>query len=125
MPFLNDRVLDNGLSVLDTEADELHICSQEPTTYAEAVTTYSLGNKAAPTVGAPADGSPNGRAVTVSAISDGTVTANGTATHWALVDSVNSRLLAAESLASGVAVTTGAGETFSLGSFTIRKPDPA
>lgn len=125
MPYLNDRVLDNGLTVLDTEANELHICSQEPTTYAEAVTTYTLGNKSTPTVGAPADGTPNGRAVTVSAISDGTVTGNGTATHWALVDTINSRLLAASSLAAGVAVTTGAGETFSLASFTIRKPDPA
>lgn len=123
--MINDRIRDLGLTVLDTEADELHICSAEPTTYAEATSTYTLGNKATPTVGAPADGTPDGRSVTVSAITDGTVTANGTATHWALVDTANSRLLAANSLAAPVAVTTGAGETFSLGSFTIRIPDPA
>ena len=33
MAYLNDRVLDNGLTVLDTEANRLDICSQEPTTY--------------------------------------------------------------------------------------------
>lgn len=35
MAYLNDYVLDNGLTKLDTEGDRLDICSQEPTTYAE------------------------------------------------------------------------------------------
>jgi hypothetical protein len=41
MAYLDDRVLDSGLTVLDTEVNSLHICSQEPTTYTQAVTTYS------------------------------------------------------------------------------------
>ncbi len=32
MATLNDRVLDNGLTVLDTEANRVDICSAEPTT---------------------------------------------------------------------------------------------
>ena len=122
MAFLNDDVLDDGLQVLtDATSKELHICSQEPTTRTEAVTTYTLGNKSAPTVGAPTDGDSSGRKVVVSAITDGSVTGTGTATHWALVD--GTRLLATQSLASSQAVTSG--NTFTLAAIDITIPDPA
>lgn len=123
MASLGDRVLDNGLSALDTEADKLFITSAEATTYTQAATTYALGVKNTPTVSAPADRTGGGREVTVSAITDGSVTGNGTATHYALVDSANSRLLAAGALSSAQAVT--AGNTFTLTSFKIGIPDPA
>ena len=125
MPFLHDRVYDNGLTVLDTEANALHICNEEPATYAAATTTNTLGNKAlaAGGIGAPGAGSPNGRQVTVASIADGSVTGNGTASHWAIVDTVNSRLLAAGPLASTQVVTNG--NPFTLSSFTIRIPAPA
>jgi len=122
MPFLNDRVFDNGLTVLDTEANRLDICSSEPTTYTQANSTLTLGNKTlgAGDIGAPAAGSPNGRQVTVAALTGGNVTANGTATHYAITDTVNSRLLATGALSASQAVTNG--NTFSTGSFTIRIP---
>ena len=123
MASLGDRVLDNGLSVLDTEVDKLFITSAEATTYTQAATTYALGVKNTPTVSAPADRTGGGREVTVSAITDGSVTGNGTATHYALVDSANSRLLAAGALSSAQSVT--AGNTFTLTSFKIGIPDPA
>ena len=121
--YLHDRVFDNGLTVLDTEMDKLYICSAQPTTYTEAITTYALGVKNTPTVSAPADRTGGGREVTVSAITDGSVTANGTATHYALVDQSNSRLLATGSLSASQAVTSG--NTFTLTSFKIGIPDPA
>jgi hypothetical protein len=123
MAYLNDRVLDNGLTVLDTEANRLDICSAEPTTYAEATSTYTLGNKTSLSVGAPADRSPSGRKVTVAAITDGTVSGTGTATHVAVVDTVNSRLLAVQALSASQAVTSG--NTFTLPAFDIGIPDPA
>lgn len=123
MPYLNDRVYDNGLTVLDTEANVLHICSQEPATYAAATTTYTLGSKTGLSIGAPAAGSPNGRQVAVGAISDGAVSGNGSATHWAIVDTVNSRLLAAGPLAASQTVTSG--NPFTIPSFNIRIPAPA
>ena len=123
MASLGDRVLDNGLSALDTEADKLFITSAEATTYTQAATTYALGVKNTPTVSAPADRTGGGREVTVGAITDGSVTANGTATHWALVDSVNSRLLATGALAASQGVT--ATNTFTLTSFKIGIPDPS
>lgn len=120
MAYLNDRVLDNGLTILDTEVTHLYICSQEPTSYTEATSTYDLGVKAAPSVGAPTDRTPNGRKVVVSAILDGTVTDTGTATHYALVDANNSRLLATNTVTSQV-VTSG--NTFTLAALDIGIPD--
>lgn len=124
MSYLHDRVYDNGLTVLDTEANALHICSAEPTSYAN-VAAVTLGNKtlAAGGIGAPAARSPNGREVTVAAITDGSVTANGNASHYAIVDSVNSRLLVANSLSSTKAVVTG--NQFTLAAFKIGIPAPA
>lgn len=119
MPFLNDRVYDNGLTVLDTEATTLHICSSEPTTFG---TLNSLGNKslAAGDIGAPSARSGGGRRVTVAALTGGTVTATGTATSYAIVDTTNSRLLATGTLTSSQAVTNG--NSFSLASFDIGIP---
>ena len=121
--ILHDRVFDNGLTVLDTEADKLYIDSTQATTYTEAITTYALGVKNTPTVSAPADRTGGGREVTVSAITDGSVTGTGTAGFYALVDSSNSRLLAAGPLSATQAVTSG--NTFTLTSFKIGIPDPA
>jgi hypothetical protein len=124
MAFINDRVFDNGLTVLDTEANRLDICSSEPTTYAQATSTLTLGNKTSLSVGAPEDRSPNGRKVVVAAItSNGNVTATGTASHWAVSDTVNSRLLATGVLSASQAVTNG--NTFTLGAFDIGIPDAA
>jgi len=123
MASLANRVFDNGLTVLDTEANKILLTSQEATTYTEANATYALGNSTSLSVGAPADRTGGGREVTVAAISDGSITASGTATHYAVVDTVNSRLLATGSLTESQVVTSG--NTFTLGSFTIGIPDPA
>jgi hypothetical protein len=124
MPFLNSRVLDLGLTVLDTEASDLHICSSEPSTFG-GVGSTTLGNVSigAGGIGAPAARVPSGRRVTVAALSGGSVTATGTATHYAIVDTANSRLLAAGALSASQAVSSG--NSFSLGSFDIGIPDPA
>ena len=123
MATLNDRVLDNGLTVLDTEASRVDICSQEPTSYAEATSTYTLGNETSISISATADASPNGRKVTLAAVSGASVTGTGTATHYAISDTSNSRLLATGSLSASQVVTSG--NTFSLAASDIRIPDPA
>lgn len=130
MTFVNDRVLDLGLNVLDSEATHIYICAAEPTTYAAAIganngtTQFGLGNKnfgAGAVFGAPADRTPNGRKVTSAAVTDGSVTTTGTASHYAVVDSANSRLLATGALASSQAVTSG--NTFTLAAFDVGIPD--
>src|SRR5262245_56100503 len=98
-----DRVLDNGLNELDTNANQMWICSSEPTTFAQAATvagspdvSFGLGvmdwagSPAGTAVGSPYTGSPdlNGRAVDTTAVTAGIVLRSGLASHWALVDSV-------------------------------------
>jgi len=123
MATLNNRVFDNGLTTLDTEANKVLVTSQEASTYAEANSTFAMGNSTSLSIGAPADRSGGGRKVAVAAITDGSVTATGTATHYALVDTNNSRLLATGSLTASQAVTSG--NTFTLATFDIGIPDPA
>jgi hypothetical protein len=123
MATLDNRVFDNGLTVLDTEANKILITSAEATTYTEANATFALGDSTSLSVGAPADRGAGGREVTVAAITDGTVTATGTATHYAIVDTANTRLLATSTLTTSQAVTNG--NTFTLTSMTIGIPDPA
>lgn len=123
MASFGDRVFDQALAVLDTEANVIHLTTQEATTYTEATSTYTVGNSTSLSIGAPADRSGGGREVTVAAISDGSVTGNGTATHYALVDTSNSRLLATNDLSATQVVTSG--NTWTLGSFAIGIPDPS
>ena len=123
MATLDNRVFDNGLTVLDTEANKLLITSQEAASFTEANATYALGDTTSLSIAAPSDRTGGGREVVAAAISDGSVTGNGTATHYAIVDTVNSRLLATGSLTASQVVSSG--NTFSLGSFTIGIPDPA
>ncbi|MFC3227347.1 hypothetical protein ACFOGJ_08910 [Marinibaculum pumilum] len=123
MSYINPRVLDEGLTVLDTEATRLDICDTEPSDYTEATDTYSLGNKTSLSIGSPADRSPSGRQVTVAQITDGTIDADGTAAFYAISDTANSRLLAVGDLSSSQAVTTG--NQFNLAAFNIGMPGPA
>jgi hypothetical protein len=123
MATLADRVYDNGLTVLDTEANRVDICSAEPTTYTAATSTNTLGNTTSITISAPTDGDTSGRKVTLSAISGASVTGTGTATHFAITDTSNSRLLATGALSASQAVTSG--NTFSLTAVDIEIPDPA
>ena len=120
MASLADRVFDNGLTVLDTEANKILITSAEATTYAQANATFALGDSTTLSIGAPAARAGGGRQVTIAAITDGAVTATGTATHYAIVDTVNSRLLATGALTASQAVTSG--NTFTLSSATIGIP---
>tara|TARA_R110002153_G_scaffold273084_1_gene442964 strand:- start:657 stop:1028 length:372 start_codon:yes stop_codon:yes gene_type:complete len=123
MATLNDRVFDNGLTVLDTEANKIVITSQEATTYTEANATYALGDSTSLSIGVPQDRAAGGREVVVAAITDGSVTGTGTATHYAIIDTVNTRLLATSTLTASQAVTSG--NTFTLSSVSIGIPDPA
>jgi hypothetical protein len=122
MATLDNRVFDNGLTVLDTEANAIHITSAEATSFAN-VASVTLGNSTSLSIGAPQDRAGGGREVVVAAITDGSVTGTGTATHYAIVDTDNSRLLATSTLTTSQSVTSG--NTFTLSSVAIGIPDPA
>jgi len=118
--YLHDDALDNGLAEIDDNVTVLHILSQAVTVYGD-VATYSLGNKTPPVIGVPEAGDVSGRKIVVSAITDGSVTGTGTASHYALVS--GSKLYVCQELDTPQGVTSG--NTFSLEAFDIEYPDPA
>jgi hypothetical protein len=119
----DDRCYDFGINELTTNVTAVVLCSQLPTTFTEANATYKLGSKTSYTVGSPANKSGGGREVTCPAVSGGTILADGTATHYALIDTVNSRLLAAKALTASQAVTSG--NPWSCNPFTHGIPQAA
>jgi len=121
MPYIADAALDAALNNIN-DGDRVDICSQEPANYTEATSTYTLGNKTSASVGSPTNGDASGRKVTISAITDGSVSSDGTASHWALSEVSGTELKAAESLSSSQGVTNG--NTFSLNALDIEFPDP-
>lgn len=84
---VHNDVLDGAFDVLD-QADLMTVCSAEPTTRTEAITTFKLADIAMTpnTDFTKADGDVSGRKVTVASKSGVTVDTTGTATHVALVD---------------------------------------
>jgi hypothetical protein len=117
------RVIDAGLVALKNEATHVYLCSAEPADYVSATTTLALGNKnfgAGNCFTGPVDRTPNGRKVTTVAVTNGVITGAGTATRYAVVDAVNSRLLVDENL--GVAQPVIAGNVFSMPAFDFGLP---
>lgn len=109
MSFLADAALDAGLQYVRDNGVNFYITSAEATTYAEATSTFALGTKAGVTIGAQGNygGAGAGRSVEVATFTDGSVTATGTATHWALVNPTGSVLVATGALSASQAVTNG------------------
>lgn len=121
--YLHNDVYDNGLAPLTTIIENLYICSQQPTTFTEASSTYKLGTKATPSISGPTNrASGGGREVTVAAVSDGVVDTTGLATHYALCDNSASKLIAAANLNASQNVTQG--NPFTLTSFKVGIPAP-
>ena len=108
---IHDDVLDAALDVLEGDGDEIDVCSAQPTTYAEAHTTYMLAQHTLTTADSViANGDSSGRKLTWSQQADITITNSGTATHVAITDTGNSKLLlvttcTSQALTSGNTVT--------------------
>ena len=122
MAYLHDNVLDQGINYIDTNIEKLYIVSATAvTTFTEAESSSSLGAEDSPVCSAPTDGDTSGRKITISAITAGSITADGTARGWALTDDSASLLLASGSLSASQTVTNG--NSFTLTAFDIEIPD--
>jgi hypothetical protein len=120
--FAPDAFYDASFDYLD-QSDEMILCSAQPTTYAEATSTYALADVAVTpdtdfTKGA---GSPSGRKVTVAAKSGVTVDSTGTGNHVALVRSSDSSLRYVTTCSSQ-AVTAGNTVNFPAWDINIAAP---
>jgi hypothetical protein len=112
MAYINDSGLDSVLTYVTTNGTRLDLCSTEPTSYAQATSTYTLANKTSGlSFGAPTDRTPNGRKVVLAAISTGgNCTGNGTAAFWALTNGSN-LLVATGALSPSITIVSGASFT--------------
>lgn len=113
----NPDMIDASFNVIKNSADTITytLCSAQPTTRAEAVTTFmlvstTLDKAAGLTIGA---GSPNGRTMTVAARNGLAVTNAGTGNHVAICDAT--RLLLVTTTA---AQAVSAGGTADIGAWT-------
>ena len=124
--FTNDDVLDKLLKEVAGNGDQMFVCSQQPASYAEASSTYALASTTL-TKGAGngdysvGDGVSGGRKLTIAEQVAISVNTSGTATHIAICDSVNSKILLITTCNSQ-ALT--AGNTVTIPSFSQTVSDP-
>lgn len=117
---VHDDVLDAALNVIKTNSTYMCFCSAQPTTRAEAYTTYMLATQATVTGDFTlANGDSSGRKFTMAAKSAISITNSGTCTHIAFVD--GTRLLAVTTTVSQPLV---AGGTFDNPAFDFEFADP-
>lgn len=111
--MIRDASLDLALNDIATNTNRMYLCSQLPTTFAEAATTYNLAVKAGPTISSAQAHSGGGRELAVSAISDGVVSLSGTAMAYAFCNLTSSTLYAAKAVSAtaGTAISTAAAWT--------------
>jgi hypothetical protein len=83
-------MLDAALNWVKTNCDHVYVCTSQPTTYAQASSSYKLGGASYASVGSPANGSSSGRKVTVAAASSIAITSSGKMQHIALTGSISS-----------------------------------
>lgn len=119
MPLIADAAFDAGLAYVIANGTKINICSSEPANFA-AIAGVTLGNKTGLTCAAASNGAVSGRKTQVPAITTGTVTGTGTATHWALSDG-SAILVATGALTASQAVTNG--NTFTLDAIDITIAD--
>ena len=87
--LVHDSVLDGAFAILDN-GTTYTVCSTQPTTRTEAITTYMLASTTLAggdyTV---ADGNASGRKCTIAQKTNVSITNSGTATHIAICDATN------------------------------------
>jgi hypothetical protein len=117
---VNDLVLDGAFGVLD-DGNVMTVCSAEPTTRTQAVTTNMLASIAmTPTTDyTKANGDTSGRKCTMAAKNAVPVTNSGTATHIAICDGTN--LLYVTTCTSQVLTS---GNTVNIPAWKVEIADP-
>lgn len=120
---IHTDVLDQALNYLKNNTTRICICSAQPTTYTEAITTYKLVIKTVTSADftGPAAGDTSGRKMTSNAQSGVTIDSSGTALFAAWADSSNTKLLFVTTCTSQ-ALTSG--NTANIPAFDYEIGDP-
>lgn len=122
--IVHDDVLDGALNVIKNNATRQTVCSAQPTTFAEGNATYALADVTMASGDFTiANGDTSGRKVTVAAKSGVLIDVTGTATHIALLDVTNSKLLYVTTCTSQ-ALTANGSNTVNVPAWDIELADP-
>lgn len=122
---VHNDVLDGALNIIKNNCTRMTVCSAEPTTYTEGNATYALADVTmAATDFTNADGDTSGRKTTVAAKSSVLIDTSGTATHVALLDVSNTKLLYVTTCTSQ-ALTANGSNTVNFPAWDIEIADPA
>lgn len=118
---LSDAVLDGALDV--AVGDQISVCSAEPTTYTQAITTFKLAISTAVAGGdfVNANGDTSGRKMTVAEQAATAIDSTGTATHVAITN-LSGTLLKVVTTTTSQALTSGG--TVDIGTFKLEIADP-
>lgn len=123
--IVHDDVLDGALNIIKNNATRMTACSTQPTTFAEGNATYALADVTMASADFTlANGDTSGRKVTVAAKSGVLIDTSGTATHIALLDVTNSKLLYVTTCTSQ-ALTANGSNTVSFPAYDIEIADPS
>ena len=119
---LSNAVLDGSLDV--AVGDQISVCSAEPTTYAEAITTFKLAISTSVPGGdfVNADGDSSGRKMTVATQTAVTIDSTGTGNHVAITN-LSGTLLKVVTTATPQLLTSGG--TVDIGTFKLEIADPS
>jgi len=121
--YANDSMMDAALDYLKNNVTRICVCSAQPTTYTEAITTYELADVTVDSTDfTHANGDSSGRKTTVAAQSGVTIDNSGTATHVALVSVSDTTLRYVTTCTSQ---TLTAGGTVDIPAFDIEIADPS
>jgi len=125
--FVSDQAMDQELLYIE-QCDVIAVCTDQPATWAQMVTTYmsaSAGMTAGSAAGSgsyiTADGTTNGRKVTVAAKSAIPIKNSGSATHVALGSSTGSTVRLVTTCTSQYLT---AGGTVDVPTFALEIADP-
>ena len=123
---VHDDVLDAALNMVKNNATRMSICSAQPTTFTEAMTTYKLAivtiSSSNFTGPAENDGTGAGRKLTSNANNGLTVDATDDGAFVALVDFANEKLLYVTECDNVQTLTEG--NTVNIPAWAIRIQDP-
>ena len=105
--YQNDSMLDAAFDWVRARVTKINVCSTQPTTYAEATSTYMLAQGTLTSTGITlAAGDTSGRKMHVASQSGLSVSTTATAAHVALTGSTGSTLLVVTTCTTQ-ALTTG------------------
>lgn len=119
----NDKILDKGLEYLRDNSTIMTACTDQPADFADATTNFKLADIAVSAVDLPiTDGTTSGRRIVVASKTAIPIDTQGTITHVALSDTVNSELLYVTTVSNQQILY--AGNTLNLPAWEVNITDP-